>query len=98
MMPSMTSDSGDPVIVSNTTPISELAKIGRLNLLCDLYGRIFIPQEVFTEVTTGAHPAAQILPQIDWIEVRAIADSQKIITLHNQTKLGLDALNVAGEQ
>jgi len=88
-MPSMTSDSGDPIIVSNTTPISELAKIGRLNLLLDLYGRIFIPHEVFNEVTTGSHPAAQTLPQIDWIEVRAIANSQKVIALHTHTKLGL---------
>ena len=88
-MPSMTSDSGDPIIVSNTTPISELSKIGRLNLLLNLYGRLFIPQEVFNEVTTGTHPAAQTLTQADWIEVRAVVNSQKVFTLHSQTRLGL---------
>lgn len=88
-MPSVTSDSGDPVVVSNTTPISELAKIGQLNLLRDLYGRVFIPPEVFSEIATGTHPAAQTLQQTDWIEVRAVADSNKVIALHAQTRLGL---------
>jgi hypothetical protein len=88
-MPSVISGSSNLIVVSNTTPISELAKIGRLDLLRNLYGRIFIPQEVFDELTTGTHPAAQSLRQTAWIEIRPVTDPQKAIALHTQTKLGL---------
>ena len=50
------------IIVSNTTPMSELAKVGQLNLLKKLFGRIIISEEVYQEVTTGKHPAALAIP------------------------------------
>jgi uncharacterized protein len=37
-------------IVSNTSPITNLAGIGKLDLLCQLYGTIIIPQAVYNEV------------------------------------------------
>ena len=40
-------------VVSNTTPIISLLKIGKLNIFKDLYGEIFIPQEVFNEIEAG---------------------------------------------
>ena len=40
-------------VVSNTTPIISLLKIGKLKIFKDLYGEIFIPQEVFNEIGTG---------------------------------------------
>lgn len=42
-----------PKIVSNTTPIISLLKINQLQILKDLYGEIFIPQEVFHEIEAG---------------------------------------------
>lgn len=41
------------IVVSDTTALSELAKVGQLTLLRDIYGQIIIPQEVYNEVTTG---------------------------------------------
>jgi len=38
-------------IVCNTTPIISLLKIGKLEILKDLYGTISIPQEVFNEAS-----------------------------------------------
>ncbi|NEQ39516.1 MAG: hypothetical protein F6K40_25950 [Okeania sp. SIO3I5] len=35
------------IIVSDTTPISELAKVGYLDLLPQLFGKVVIPQGVF---------------------------------------------------
>ena len=37
-------------IVSNATPLIYLAKIGKLGLLRNLYGEVFIPEEVEVEV------------------------------------------------
>ncbi|MEM8640704.1 MAG: hypothetical protein AAGG51_18085 [Cyanobacteria bacterium P01_G01_bin.54] len=47
------------IIVSDTTPISELAKVDLLDLLPNLFGEVFIPQGVFVELQLGKHPAAQ---------------------------------------
>jgi len=33
----------NPVVVSNTTPIIALALVGRLELLRQLYGEVFVP-------------------------------------------------------
>ncbi|MEM3581067.1 MAG: hypothetical protein QXQ64_07380 [Candidatus Bathyarchaeia archaeon] len=41
-----------PVIVSNSTPLIYLAKIGRLNIIRNLFERIFIPEAVFEEAVT----------------------------------------------
>ena len=38
------------IIVSNTSPITSLAAIGKLNLLQQLYGQIIIPQAVYDEM------------------------------------------------
>jgi len=43
------------IFVSNTSPISNLAKVGQLSLMPQLYGRILIPcavhEELLIEVT-----------------------------------------------
>ena len=38
------------MIVSNSTPLIELSKIRRLELLRDVYGTLVIPKAVYTEV------------------------------------------------
>jgi predicted nucleic acid-binding protein len=42
-----------PKVVSNTTPIISILKIGKLEILKDLYEEIYIPQEVFNEIEAG---------------------------------------------
>lgn len=39
------------IVVSDTTPIITLLKIGRLDLLKLMYGSVKIPEAVFTELT-----------------------------------------------
>lgn len=77
------------IVVSDTTPLSELAKIGRLDLLREIYERVIIPQEVFDEATTGTHPAMVAVPAANWIEVRVVTDSRQVLALHTSTSLGL---------
>jgi len=43
------------VVVSNSSPIIHLAKIGRLELLKGLYGKIIVPEKVYMECTDTAH-------------------------------------------
>jgi predicted nucleic acid-binding protein len=34
------------IVVSDTTPLSELSKVGQLILLRDVFGQVIVPQEV----------------------------------------------------
>jgi uncharacterized protein len=61
--------------VSNTSPISNLAIIGRLDLLKLQFNRVLIPEEVLKEL--AAHPdfdaqaAIRIAAQEGWLQIRA---------------------------
>lgn len=37
------------IVVSDTTPLISLLKIGRIDLLESLFGKVAIPQEVFEQ-------------------------------------------------
>ncbi len=62
------------VIVSNTAPTSELAKVEQLQLLQDVFGQVIIPQEVYDELMVGNHPAVLAMQSANWIQVRSLRD------------------------
>lgn len=41
------------IVVSDTTPLISLLKIGRLDLLEKLFGNVLIPQAVYEELTVS---------------------------------------------
>ena len=60
-------------IISNTTPILSLLKIGKLSLLKELYEKVIVPTAVYIEIENGKEkPYYQDLTQIDWIEIQEI--------------------------
>jgi len=65
--------------VSNTSPISNLASIGRLNLLRQQFDHVLIPEAVATELTSHPDPSAtaaiQTAIQDKWIQIRTVRDS-----------------------
>ncbi len=77
------------IVVSNTTPLSELAKVGRMDLLREVFGQVIIPQEVYDEVTTGTHPAASEVRSATWILVYSISDPNQLSILQAETELDL---------
>lgn len=76
------------ITVSDTTPLSELSKIGRIDILEAVYSEIWIPQEVYDEVTTGTHPATELVQSLNWIKVRAIERRQDFDQIREATHLG----------
>ncbi|RCJ32612.1 nucleic acid-binding protein [Nostoc punctiforme NIES-2108] len=77
------------IVVSDTTPLSELSKIGKLDLLSAVFGRVIIPQQVYTELTTGNHPAVLVVKSALWLEVLSISNNQLIEQLQLETNLDL---------
>jgi hypothetical protein len=59
------------IVVSNSSPLVALARIGRLALLASFYKRILIPAEVHHEVTVAGRglPGAEEVRNANWIEV-----------------------------
>ena len=66
-------------VVSNTTPIISLLKIGKLQILKDLYGEILIPQEVFNEIEAGKNKEFYTdLSKIEWIKIEKINNEKSL--------------------
>jgi predicted nucleic acid-binding protein len=59
------------IVVSNSSPLIALARIGRLSLLALLFERIQIPIEVQHEVTVAGRglPGAEEVRKANWIEL-----------------------------
>jgi len=76
--------------VSDTTAITNLAAIGRLDLLEALFGELCIPQAVFDELTMhGDHvPGAREVHSSSWIKVRAVRNQDLVRRLRSSIDLG----------
>ncbi len=76
-------------IVSNTSPISNLAAIGQLSLLQQVYSQVTIPQAVANEIAKVAkiYTQAAAVPTLSWITVQVVSDTTRV----QQLRTNLDA-------
>jgi predicted nucleic acid-binding protein len=56
--------------VSNTSPIMNLAVVGQVHLLERLYGKVYIPEAVWQELSAigKGQPWAAVIPTLSWLE------------------------------
>lgn len=78
------------IVVSNTSPITNLAAVGQLNLLQQLYSNIIIPQAVYQELTSGGDtiPGAIEVQTFNWIQVQQVTNQTLVESLLNQLHQG----------
>lgn len=64
------------IVVSDTSPITNLAAIGQLDLLRQLYKTIIIPQAVYDEMVAVNKivPGAVEVQSLSWIQTKTVAD------------------------
>lgn len=63
-------------VVSNTTPILSLLKIGKLQILKELYQEVLIPLEVYNEIEAGRDKEYYLdLRTEDWIKIHRIENT-----------------------
>ena len=64
------------IVVSNTSPLTNLAAIGRLDLLPQLCLRIIIPAAIERELSAlgAGHPGRVDVAALDWIETRTVSN------------------------
>ena len=68
------------IVVSDTSPILNLARIARLHLLPSLYGQVFIPSAVYRELTNSNRdldPAIDLAAE-PWLIVASANDQKRV--------------------
>mgnify|MGYP000123266286 CR=1 FL=1 len=75
------------IIINDTSPITNLAAIGKLDLLNLLYGSITIPVAVYNELTqpqtTKPIPGAEEVKTLSWIKTKAVGNIQRVTEIIN---------------
>lgn len=71
------------IVVSDTSPITNLAAIGQLDLLRQLYTTIVIPVAVYNEMVAVARlvPGAVEVQTLSWIQTQTVANVQSVIDI-----------------
>lgn len=79
------------IVVSDTSPITNLAAIAQLDLLQQLYSRIIIPTAVYNEMVgiNNNVPGAVEVQTLPWIQMQAVVDYQRV-TLIQETRTNID--------
>lgn len=88
-------------VVSNTSPLINLAWVGQLELLHELYGVIDIPEAVWHEIVVqgAGQPGAKEVNSADWINTRAVDNKLLVLALHQELDAGeAEAIALAIEQ
>lgn len=78
------------IVVSDTTPLISLLKIGRLDLLEKLFGEVLIPRAVFSELTIDGRfqMEAEQIKREQFILVKDVSHAESVSILKRAT--GLD--------
>jgi hypothetical protein len=77
-------------IVSNASPLINLARIGKLGLLQELYGELIIPEAVWREVVIegAGQPGAGEVKASNWIKTRAATNKELQQALEQELDAG----------
>ena len=78
------------IVVSDTSPINNLAAINQLHLLQQLYGIVIIPEAVYQELTNPDFPVAgaKEVQTFTWIQIRAVEDRTMVKALSSELDPG----------
>jgi predicted nucleic acid-binding protein len=78
------------IVVSNSSPLIALAKIGKLYILRELFGEIVIPKAVWNEVVVKGKgkPGAEEVEKAEWIQVREVRDRLSVEVLKGEIEVG----------
>lgn len=77
------------IIVSDTSPISNLILVDHIHLLPQLFGTVVIPEAVYQELLANGinHPVTKTIQVVDWLEVRSVINQQQVEVLKRDYNL-----------
>jgi len=89
------------MIVSNSTPLIALSRIGKLELLREYFNELHIPKEVYDEVVTrgGVLCGAMEIKDAEWIKVEKVTNKIAVESLCTDVDKGeAEAIILAKER
>ena len=75
------------LVISDTSPITNLIQIGCLEILKKIYGKVLIPEQVYQELK-DYEEHSQILATNDWLVVKKVINRQAVEDLSKYLDLG----------
>ena len=88
------------IIVSNTSPIINLAAINRLPILQELFKNIIIPEAVYNEIAVigAGQPGSKEVRKFDWIKTQKVSNRSFVKILQIDLDQGeAEAIALAAE-
>jgi len=90
------------VVVADAGPLTALARIGRLDLLHELYDAVCVPPVVHAELATDTgKPGAKVLAEAfadEWITVKPVVDAEAVSSISRLLDSGESEAIVLAEQ
>ena len=78
------------IVVSDSTILIGLVKIGKLDLLKEIFSKVYIPEEVFKEVVERGKgkPGSKVIKEAAWIEQKPVKDKIQVAFLLGSLEKG----------
>lgn len=78
------------MVVSNTSPLMNLAIIGRLDLLRQFYETIHVPEAVWNEllIQGAGKPGSEAIAAVSWIQTHAVQNRHLVTALREHLNPG----------
>ena len=78
------------IVISDTSPISNLATIGQIDLLRQIYGEVIIPEMVYQEIINGGvtEPATLAVQSLEWIKTGSVNNLNLVRNLQGKLDPG----------
>jgi predicted nucleic acid-binding protein len=86
------------IVVSDSSPLIALARVGQLHLLQILFGEVLVPGAVWDEVVQVDRPEVAEILSADWVRVVAVADDSYLLALRTELDRGeAEAISLAAD-
>ena len=78
------------IVISDSTILIGLVKIGKLDLLKEIFFKVYIPEEVFKEVVERGKgkPGSKVIKEAAWIELKPVKDKIQVAFLLGSLEKG----------
>jgi len=78
------------ILVSNASPLVNLAGIGHLELFRDLFGKLLVPEAVWEEVVVAGagQPGARLLEEASWVTRHQVKNQSLVQALRQELDAG----------
>ena len=78
------------IVVTDSTVLIGLAKLGKLTLLKEIFSKVSIPEEVFKEVVERGKdkPGSKLIKESSWIETKTVKDKTQVSFLMGSLERG----------